>query len=153
MISSKTARVGKARARAEAAEAAERRQREWLSTTLSSIGDAVITTDAQGNVGFLNPVAEALTGSTQDEAAGRSLSEVIRTFNEKSRETVEDPVNKVIRDGAALGLANHALLIARDGTERPIDDSAAPIREQRGGIAGVVLVFRDLTDRRHRANS
>src|SRR5216117_3296589 len=123
-------------------------QRQWLRVTLSSIGDAVITTDTKGSVTYLNPVAESLTGWTQAEAAGIPLEIVFKIINEETRQTVENPATRAMREGLVVGLANHTLLIARDGTERPIDDSAAPIRNARGGIAGVVLVFRDITERR-----
>src|SRR5918992_799142 len=123
-------------------------QREWLRVTLASIGDAVITTDSQGRVSFLNPTAEALTGWTQEDAAGQPLEAVFAIVNEETRTTVENPVIRSLREGLVVGLANHTLLIAKDGTERPIDDSAAPIRNAQGQIAGCVLVFRDITERR-----
>ena len=123
-------------------------QREWLRVTLSSIGDAVITTDTKGSVTYLNPVAESLTGWTQEEAAGIPLEVVFKIINEETRQTVENPATRALRDGLVVGLANHTLLIAKDGTERAIDDSAAPIRNADGEVAGVVLVFRDVTDRR-----
>src|SRR4028119_2121183 len=121
---------------------------ESLQVILSSIGDAVITTDNQSNVTFLNPAAEALTGWPHDEAAGRSLDDVFRIVNEQSRLPVESPVAKALREGTVVGVANHPCRIAGDGTEIPIDDSAAPIRDERGEISGVVLVFRDITERR-----
>ncbi len=127
---------------------AEREQRiglERQAVTLRSIGDAVISTDAAGCVEMLNPVAEALTGWHQDDARGRPLEEVFRIVNEETRLTVENPVTKVLREGKIVGLANHTLLIARDGTEQPIADSAAPIRSGGDDILGVVLVFRDQT--------
>ena len=123
-------------------------QRQWLQVTLSSIGDAVITTDAEGNINFLNPVAQALTGWTQEEAVGKPLDTVFKIVNEETRETVKNPATKALREGLVVGLANHTLLIAKDGAERPIDDSAAPIRNAKGEVAGVVLVFRDITERR-----
>ena len=122
-------------------------QQEWLRVTLSSIGDAVITADADGGVTFLNPAAQSLTGWTQAEAAGVPLEAVFRIINEESRKPVENPAARALREGTIVGLANHSLLIARDGTERPIEDSAAPIRNEAGDIAGVVLVFRDCTER------
>src|SRR5206468_2477060 len=88
------------------------------------------------------------TGWPESEAIGRPLSEVFRIVHEVTRQTVEDPVARVLREGTVVGLANHTLLIARDGTERPIDDSAAPIRARSGRISGVVLVFRDVAERR-----
>jgi two-component system cell cycle sensor histidine kinase/response regulator CckA len=117
-------------------------------TTLASIGDGVISTDAQGKVEFMNPVAERLTGWREAEASGRPLHEVFRIVNEETRATVESPVARVLREGIVVGLANHTVLIAKDGTERPIADSGAPIRIQEGETTGVVLVFRDQTDER-----
>jgi PAS domain S-box-containing protein len=137
-----------ARQAAQHAERAERRQREQLHVTLTSIGDGVIITDTNGIVNFLNPVAQALTGWAPEEAAGQPLERIFRILNEETRHTVENPVTKALRDDTIVGLANHTLLIARDGTERPIDDSAAPIRGEDGTIAGVVLVFRDVTEAR-----
>ena len=123
-------------------------QQEWLRVTLASIGDAVIATDTHGRVTFLNPVAEELTGWTQGEAQGRPLEEIFVILNEQTRQTVENPVEKVLRDGVIVGLGNHTVLIARDGTQRPIDDSAAPIRDASGEMIGVVLIFRDVTEQR-----
>ncbi len=120
----------------------------WLAATLKSVGDAVIATDAQGCTKFMNLVAERLTGWKQAEALGRDLTEVFKIVNAKTRDVVESPVMKVLREGIVVGLANHSLLIARDGTEIPIDDSAAPIRDDRGNVIGVVLVFRDITERK-----
>src|SRR5215471_10995901 len=140
----------------EALRAARRRadrQRESLRITLASMGDAVITTDAEGRVDSLNPVAVALTGWTQDEAAGRPLEEVFHIVNEQSRQPVENPVKKVLAEGRVVGLANHTILIARDGKERPIDDSAAPIKDDQGLILGIVLIFRDVTERRRAERS
>src|SRR2546421_1492363 len=123
-------------------------QREWLRVTLSSIGDAVITTDTKGSITYLNPVAVSLTGWSQEDAAGIPLELVFKIINEETRQTVENPATRALREGLVVGLANHTLLIAKDGTERAIDDSAAPIRNANGEVAGVVLVFRDVTDRR-----
>jgi PAS domain S-box-containing protein len=122
-------------------------ERERFRTTLTSIGDAVVVTDAQGRVTLLNPVAQALTGWSA-EALGQPLEAVFRIVNETTRKTVENPVSQVIRLGAIVGLANHTVLIAKDGTELAIDDSGAPIRDARGRVVGVVLVFRDITQRR-----
>lgn len=122
--------------------------RDWLLVTLSSIGDAVITTDRQGSITFLNRVAQALTGWTPDEAVSVSLERVFRIVNEESRQAVENPAQRALREGAVVGPADHILLIAKDGTERPIDGSAAPIRDEQGHVAGVVLVFRDISERR-----
>lgn len=131
------------RARAQITELAER-----LRITLTSIGDAVITTDASGNITFLNDVAQALTGWTNEEAAGKPLPEVFRIVNEDTRQTVENPVSKALREGRVVGLANHTVLIAKQGQEYAIDDSAAPIRDSKGNTVGVVLVFRDITTQR-----
>lgn len=122
-------------------------QRDWLLVTLSSIGDAVITTDTGGRVTFLNPVAESLTGWTQ-EAVGQPLDGVIRLVNEESRQPVEIPTVQTLKEGRTLKLASHSLLIAKDGTERSISDSAALICNDKGEVAGVVLVFRDIMERR-----
>jgi PAS domain S-box-containing protein len=130
------------------AEAKLRASERRFVATLSSIGDAVIATDAEARVTFMNAVAETLTGWPQDEAMGLPLPTVFRIVNEDTRETVEDPAAKVLRLGTIVGLANHTLLIARDGTERPIDDSGSPIVDDHGGVIGTVLVFRDLTERR-----
>ncbi len=125
-------------------------QREWLRVTLGSIGDAVITTDAMGLITFLNPVAQALTGWTPDEAAGLPIEEVFRIVSEATLKTVESPTVRALRDGVVVGLRNHTLLIDKRGVEHPVDDSGAPIRNKAGVVAGVVLVFRDITEwRRH----
>src|SRR5271166_2871505 len=125
------------------AEEALRKQSEWLRITLSSIGDGVISTDAEGRVTFMNGVAEALTGWPHAEAVGRSLPDVFHIINERTRQPVENPVLRALGEGTIVGLANHTILVARDGTERPIDDSAAPIRDDSGAPVGAVLVFRD----------
>jgi PAS domain S-box-containing protein len=130
------------------AEEAIAEQREWFETTLESIGDAVIATDVQGRVEFMNPIAEHLTGWRLSDASGRNCDEVFRIVNEDSRRTTENPVTRVLAEGTIVGLANHTVLIAADGTERPIDDSGAPIRSREGRIVGVVLVFRDVSERR-----
>jgi PAS domain S-box-containing protein len=119
-----------------------------LQVTLSSIGDAVIATDGRGRVTFLNPVAESLTGWQGEEAAEAPLEQVFKVVDEHTRLPVEDPVTHVLREGQVVGLGNHTLLIARDGVERPIDDSAAPIKDAQGQVLGVVLVFRDVTEKR-----
>jgi two-component system CheB/CheR fusion protein len=123
-------------------------QRDWLLVTLSSIGDAVITTDDAGRVTFMNPVAESLTGWPSQDALGQPLASVFRIINEESRQRVESPTVQAFREDRTIELAKHSLLIARDGTERPLDDSAAPISNDKGEVAGVVLVFRDITERR-----
>ena len=124
------------------------REKELLATTLTSIGDAVIVTDDQGEVTFLNSEAERLTGWSSDGASRRPLNEIFHIINEQTRQPVENPVEKVIRVGGVVGLANHTVLIAKDGREIPIDDSAAPIRQPGGPLFGVVLVFRDFTERK-----
>ena len=124
--------------------ASERR----YAVTLASIGDAVIATDDSGAGDLPEPGAEALTGWPLADAVGRPLAEVFRIVNEQTRQPVEDPAAKVLRLGTVVGLANHTALLARDGREVPIDDCGAPIVDDRGAIAGVVLVFRDVTQRR-----
>jgi PAS domain S-box-containing protein len=125
-----------------------RRQREWLSVSLSSIGDAVITTDREGRPTFLNPVAEKLTGWTNAEAAGQSLAKVFNIINEQTRQPAQNPVGRVLREGQVVGLANHTALICRDGREIPIQDSAAPIKDSAGNTLGVVMVFHDIAEKR-----
>lgn len=124
------------------------RQTERLRVTLESIGDAVITADNAGVIEFMNATAEHLTGWPQSEAAGRPLAEVFVILNEETRAPAESPVVRVLRDGVVAGLANHTVLLARDGREIPIDDCAAPIRARDGRMIGVVLVFHDISERR-----
>jgi len=112
---------------------------QWLNTTIRSIGDAVIACDTDGNVEFMNVVAEQLTGWTEAQARGKSLHESFPIFNEETRAAVENPVDKVRRLGTVVGLANHTFLVARDGTEVSIDDSGAPIRDGSGKMIGIVL--------------
>ena len=119
-----------------------------LRTTLNSIGDAVIATDINGRITRMNPVAEQLTGRTVKDAAGKPLVKIFSIINEESRRHVENPVERVLRDGVVVGLANHTLLISKDGKEIPIADSGAPIRDDNGKTTGVVLVFRDQTEER-----
>jgi PAS domain S-box-containing protein len=121
---------------------------QWLNTTIRSIGDAVIACDADGNVAFMNRVAEELTGWQEHEAHGLPLHDVFPIFNEDTRAAVENPVDKVRRLGTIVGLANHTFLVSKNGTEICIDDSGAPIRDSAGTMIGVVLVFRDITERR-----
>jgi PAS domain S-box-containing protein len=138
----------------EAKEALERRseelaqQREWFRVALSSIGDAVITTDTEAKVTFLNPVAELLTGWNSIDAWGQPLEKVFVIINEDTRRPVQHPIGKVLREGSVIALANHTALIARDGRETPIEDSAAPIRNASGAIMGAVMVFHDVTEGR-----
>jgi PAS domain S-box-containing protein len=121
-------------------------EKEQLAVTLRSIGDGVITTNTSGKIVLLNKVAENLTGWSAREAAGRHLEEVFHIINEKTRETCENPVTKVVSSGQIVGLANHTILISRDGKERNIADSGAPILDSKSNIIGVVLVFRDVTE-------
>lgn len=148
-----------ARERAERAllaanEALERRsselaeQREFFRVTLASIGDAVLTTDTEARITFLNPVAETMTGWKLEDAVGQPLEKVFNIINVQSREPAQNPVTRVLREGVVVGLANHPALIALDGRETPIDDSAAPIRSASGNISGVVMVFHDVTKQR-----
>ena len=136
----------------ERAERSLREQADLLRTTLASIGDAVISTDTEGRVRDMNRVAESLTGWSAAEAQGRPLGEVFRVVNETTRQPVENPADRARREGVVVGLANHSILLAKDGREIPIDDSAAPIRTRTGEILGCVLVFRDITERRHAEN-
>jgi PAS domain S-box-containing protein len=137
-----------ARRAAEQHASAVHQERERLRVTLQCIGDGVIATDDRGRVTLMNPVAEALTGWQPDQALKRPLADVFHIVNEETRKEVESPVAKALRLGLIVGLANHTLLIARDGQERPIDDSAAPIKNEKGETIGVVLVFRDATSKR-----
>ena len=130
------------------AETARRISEERHGITLKGIGDAVIATDSQGRVELLNPIAESLTGWPEAEALGQPLDRVFQIINEETRQPVENPVARVLREGQIVGLANHTLLVARDGMERPVADSGSPIRADDGEITGVVLVFRDQTEER-----
>jgi two-component system cell cycle sensor histidine kinase/response regulator CckA len=118
---------------------------QWLAVTLKSIGDGVIATNTNKLITFMNPVAEALTGWKQEEAIGKPVKDVFKIINEKTGKQADDPVAKALREGVIAGLVNHTLLIAKDGTKRPVYDSSAPIRDDKGKIIGVVLVFRDIT--------
>ena len=125
-----------------------RQNQELLRVTLGSIGDAVLATDAEGRIAFLNPVAAALTGWNADEAQGRPAQEVFRIVNEKTGAAAEDIFAHVLKEKRAAELANHTALVAKNGAVTPIEDSAAPIRNTAGEVIGVVLVFRDVTVRR-----
>jgi PAS domain S-box-containing protein len=133
-------------AETEAARSEIQRQKDLLSVTLSSIGDCVIVSDEQGRITFMNDVAEKLTGWSFAEARLQPTGHVFRIVNEHTREPVENPVEKVMTTGVIVGLANHTLLITKDGSEVPIDDSGAPIKEADGTIRGAVLVFRDFSE-------
>ncbi len=134
-------------------EQEKRLAEEMYRTTLYSIGDAVITTDKDGNVNQMNRIAEALTGWTEYEASGKPLEEIFHIINEETRQPVGNPAQRVFREGMIVGLANHTLLISRNGVESPIADSAAPIFDDSGiNITGVVMVFRDQTQERAAQN-
>ena len=130
------------------AEQSLRQNRQLLAVTLESIGDGVIVTDIQGNVTFINGEAERLTGWKNADAQGKKLAKIFNIVNDHTRQPVENPVDKVLRLGTVVGLANHTILIAKDGVETPIDDSGAPIRDADGNVHGVVLVFRDFTEQK-----
>jgi PAS domain S-box-containing protein len=130
------------------AEEALRKQTDWLRVMLASIGDAVISTDAEGRVRFMNRVAESLTGWPEADAIGRPLPDILQIVNEWNREVSENPALRALRKGTTVSLARHTILIARDGTERLIDDSAAPILDDTSTPIGAVLVFRDVSDRK-----
>ena len=123
-------------------------QPAMLRVTLSSIGDAVITTDIKGLVTFLNPVAQSLTGWTQADSVGVPLEKIFEIVNEETRQPIENPATSALREGKVVGLANHTLLITKDGTEKSIGFTAAPIHDPNGEVVGVALVFRDVTERR-----
>ena len=141
-------RIWKAIDQREAAVAESERQREFLATTLGSIGDGVIVTDPIGCVTFLNAEAERLTGWRAAEARGKSLKNIFRIVSEETRLPVENPAEKALITGTTVGLESHTLLISRDGKERPIDDSGAPVRGEKGPVLGMVLVFRDISEQR-----
>ena len=130
------------------ARSASEKDEARLSVTLRSIGDAVITTDPAGRVTLLNPVAQALTGWSEAAATGQPIETVFHIVEEDTRKPVENPVSKVFREGHIVGLANHTVLLSRDGRETPIEDSAAQIRSADGALIGIVLVFRDASERR-----
>ncbi len=129
-------------------EIALKESEQRYRTTMMSVGDGVIATDTEGRVEMMNPVAEELTGWKQEEAQGKSLEDIFHIINEETRQTVENPVRRVMRECTVVGLANHSVLIAKGGTEHPIADSGAPIRNEKSNITGVVLVFRDQTNER-----
>lgn len=139
-------RLKRAVRQVEEAGAAVREREEKLSVTLNSVGDAVLATDAEGRVTRLNAVAEQLTGWTRAEASGHHVAEIFRIIDQKTRQPVTIPVRATIEEGVTHTLGNHTVLVARDGTERPIADSCAPIRNSDGGVIGAVLVFRDVAE-------
>ena len=132
----------------DVAQAALRESEERWATTLASIGDAVIATDGAGQINFINPVAQDLTGWQRKEALGQPVRGVFRIINEESREPGEDIVARVLKEGSVVALANHTALVTRDGREVPVEDSAAPIKNRAGNVIGVVLVFHDVTEKR-----
>src|SRR5215475_676065 len=138
----------KAILRLRKAELQVREREAWLRTVMSSIGDAVITTDLEGCVTLINPVAQDMVGWNEAEAAGRPLMEVFRVINEQTRRPGENPVVRVLQGGASDVFADHEVLTARDGRETPVDKSAAPIKDEHGNLIGVVLSFRDITERK-----
>jgi len=123
-------------------------QREWLRVTLMSIGDAVIATDAAGRITFVNPVAESLTGWKAEEAVGQPIPRVFNLVNEQTGQAMKEPVARVLREGRAVPLANHAALVTKDGRTVPIEDSAAPILDAARQVIGAVLVFHEVTEKR-----
>ena len=129
-------------------EEALQRERDLLEVTLTSIGDGVITTDPSATLTFLNPIAETLTGWTAAEAIGQKITDVFHLIDEETRQRLENPVEKVLQAGGVVGLTDHAVLLARNGREIPIADSGAPIRNKNGQVEGVVVVFRDITERK-----
>ncbi len=142
-------RVGRERERErQRAERTLWEEKERAEVTLHSIGDAVITTDTEGRVTDMNVVAEALMGYARTEVVGRPLEDVFRIVQEDSHAPVANPVRRVLEEGKVVGLANHTVLLTKDGQERAIEDSAAPIRDRQGALLGVVLVFHDVTEKR-----
>jgi len=143
-----TAQTDRTMAELDRAKIATERQSELLRTTLYSIGDAVIATDREGAVQMMNEVAQQLTGFTEREAFGKPIEEIFHIVNETTRAEVENPVRRVLREGKVVGLANHTVLISRTGVETAIDDSGAPVAAPGSPSSGVVLVFRDVSERK-----
>ncbi len=133
---------------ARIAHARAHQRQEVFRVTLRSIGDAVITTNNEARITYINGVAESLTGWSHEEALGQPLDQVFRIVNEVTLQPVENPALRALRQGVVVGLANHTILIKKDGSECPIDDSAAPIRNEQGHVSGCVLIFRDVTAQR-----
>jgi PAS domain S-box-containing protein len=121
---------------------------DWLKTALQSIGDAVIATDNEGKIKFMNQVAEQLTGYSSGESLGKPLGKIFKVINEYTNKRIDNPVTMVLQTGKVIGLANHSALISKDGTVKPIMDSASPIKDNKGNISGIVLVFQDLSERK-----
>ena len=135
---------------ARIAHARAHQRQEVFRVTLRSIGDAVITTNNEALITYINGVAESVTGWSYEDALGQPLDRVFRIVNEVTRQPVENPAQRALRQGVVVGLANHTILIKKDGSECPIDDSAAPIRNEQGYVSGCVLIFRDVTAQRLR---
>ena len=136
----------------KAVEEALHREKELAQITLESIGDAMITTDSTGHVAYMNPVAERLTGWKKDDAAGKPLDQVFHIISDMDRQRVDSPVDRVLNEGKTSGLAGSTVLLARDGSEYSVEDSAAPIRSRDGALVGTVLVFRDVSEARELAS-
>ena len=130
------------------AEDALRETKERLSVTLTSIGDAVVTVDTSGRIAFLNPVAVTLTGWEPEDAIGQPVQSVFKIVNEKTQLAAEDIVQRVLLEGHVIALADHTVLVTKNGCQVPIEDSAAPIKDQDGKVSGVVLVFHDVSEKR-----
>ncbi len=122
-----------------------RKQREWFEVTLSSVGDAVITTDTQGHVTFLNPIAETMTGWHSTEAFGEPIDEIFQIVNESTRRVLSNPIKAVLKSGKNARLPAHTALIDKHGAQVPIEDSIAPIRDTKGNLLGAVIVFHDVS--------
>jgi PAS domain S-box-containing protein len=122
---------------------------KWLSTTLESIGDAVITTDKDGFITFMNPIAQRLTAWKQEEALGNPLENVFKTINEETGDSIEIPVNEVLQKGSISYMKDHTILITKNGTRIPIDDTTAPIKDDKNNTNGIVLIFQDITQRKN----
>ncbi len=122
---------------------------KWLSTTLESIGDAVITTDKNGYITFMNPIAQKITEWKQDEALGKPLENIFKTVNEETNEPIESPVTEVLQKGSITGMKDHAILITKNGTQVPINDTSSPIKDDKNNINGIVLIFQNITERKN----
>jgi diguanylate cyclase (GGDEF)-like protein/PAS domain S-box-containing protein len=125
-----------------------RQREEWLAATLKGIGEGVIATDAKGNIVFMNGVAEAMTGYNQEEAAGKGLPEVVRIIHEETRQPMESAAVKALRDQAVVRQGERALLVAKEGREMPVEETASAIKDSKGHVTDVVLIFRDISERR-----
>ena len=122
---------------------------KWLSTTLESIGDAVITTDEKGCITFMNPIAQKITEWKQEEALGKPLESIFKTINEETGTPIESPVTEVLQNGFITSMKDHTTLITKNGSQLPIDDTIAPIKDDKKNINGIVLIFQDITQRKN----